>query len=209
VLLKLTIVAGDGFGPAVRKKRFACWKLGWRFGHDLKLTRKNIGGAPLRPATIHCRPILWQRASAQGGTAGAVGSRPSTRSRPSGPEAGLLRLRREWSLRESSAGSLLPALLENSPLRAEVVKGTDNPDRARVAGRLTSGSRLDSRRRRFPTSAEHNAGYGKRRSSGLRGWRRVGARTPAACAVGGQKERLECSRLWREVVTRVSGTMPT
>ena len=60
MLLNLTIVAGDGIGPEVTEEAIRVLDVVVSiFGHQLKLTRKNIGGAalaasndPLPPDTL-------------------------------------------------------------------------------------------------------------------------------------------------------------
>ena len=48
MLLNLTIVAGDGIGPEVTGEAVRVLQtVADSFGHELKLTRKNIGGAGL------------------------------------------------------------------------------------------------------------------------------------------------------------------
>src|SRR5262249_9140288 len=98
------------------------------FGHEVKLARKSIGGVALAAsndplpadtleACLHADAVLL----------GAVGS-PAYDRNPGHlrPEAGLLRLRKELgafaNLRPAKCFS---ALLNNSPLRPEVVRGVD------------------------------------------------------------------------------------
>ena len=129
MLLKLTIVAGDGIGPEVTEEAIRVLEVvAGEFGHDLKLTRKNIGGAALTASNDPLPPdTLAACLSAGAVLLGAVGS-PAFDKNPGHlrPEAGLLRLRRELGAYANLRPAVcFPALLENSPLRAEVVKGTD------------------------------------------------------------------------------------
>jgi len=48
VLLNLTVVAGDGIGPEVTEEAIRVLEvIASSFRHELKLSRKNIGGAAL------------------------------------------------------------------------------------------------------------------------------------------------------------------
>jgi len=129
VLLNLTVVAGDGIGPEVTEEAIRVLEVvASGFGHELKLMRKNIGGAGLA-ASNDPLPADTLEACLKSGAVllGAVGS-PAYDKNPGHlrPEAGLLRLRKELgafaNLRPAKCFS---ALLNNSPLRPEVVRGTD------------------------------------------------------------------------------------
>src|ERR1700731_2409076 len=129
MLLNLTILPGDGIGPEVTEQAVLVLQaVADLFGHQLQLQRKNIGGAALTAAN-NPLPLDTLQAclSSSAVLLGAVGS-PAFDHNPSHlrPEAGLLRLRRELG----AFANLRPAVcfsgLEDcSPLRAEVVRGTD------------------------------------------------------------------------------------
>ena len=98
MLVNLTIVAGDGIGPEVTEQAIRVLEaVAATFGHEMKLTRKNIGGAalaasndPLPPDTldacVHAGAVLL----------GAVGSPAYDKNpAPLRPEAGLLRIDEE------------------------------------------------------------------------------------------------------------------
>ena len=98
MLLKLTILPGDGVGPEVIEEAVRVLQAVARaFGHELDLTRKDIGGAALLTAKDPLpRDTLLACLSSQAVLLGAVGG-PSFDDFPSHlrPESGLLRLRRE------------------------------------------------------------------------------------------------------------------
>src|SRR5246127_3801567 len=129
MLLKLTVLPGDGIGPEVTEQAvLALQAVAEGFGHELQLRRKAIGGAaptaandPLPPDTIQA--CLDSSAV----LLGAVGS-PAFDHNPGylRPEAGLLRLRRELGAYANLRPAVFFAALEDtSPLRAEIVRGTD------------------------------------------------------------------------------------
>src|ERR1700751_2918398 len=213
MILNITIVAGDGIGPEVTEQALHVLEtVASSFGHELKLTRKNIGGAapeggkdPLAPHTLQAC------LSAEAVLLGAVGS-PVYDKNPGHlrPEAGLLRLRKELgAFANLRPAFCFPALVENSPLRAEVVKGTDVMIVRELLGGLYFGS---------PRSIEGEAGsrqalntmrYGE---SEIERIARVAfelARKRNGKGLSVDKANvLECSRLWREVVTRIGAEYP-
>ena len=129
MLLKLTILPGDGIGPEVTEQAvLALQVVADGFGHQLQAQSKAIGGAaltaandPLPADTIEaCR-------SSSAVLLGAVGN-PAFDKNPGHlrPEAGLLRIRRELGAYANLRPAVFfPALEESSPLRAEFVRGTD------------------------------------------------------------------------------------
>jgi 3-isopropylmalate dehydrogenase len=209
VLLNLTIVAGDGIGPevtdeAIRVLEVVCSG----FGHDLKLTRKNIGGAALTGSNDPLPPDTLAACLSSGAVLlGAVGS-PAFDKNPSHlrPEAGLLRLRRELggyaNLRPAVC---FPALVDGSPLRPEVVKGTDILIVRELLGGVYFGQ---------PRSIDGEAGSRQALNTMRYGEPEIEriARVAFELARGRRRQVLsvdkanvlECSRLWREVVTRIA-----
>jgi len=122
------------------------------------------------------------------------------------PEAGLLRLRRELGAYANLRPAVcFPALLENSPLRAEVVKGTDILIVRELLGGLYFGQ---------PRSIQGDAGSRQALNTMRYGEAEIERIARVAFELARGRRRhvlsvdkanvLECSRLWREVVTRVS-----
>jgi 3-isopropylmalate dehydrogenase len=213
VLLNLTIVAGDGIGPEVTEEAIRVLEaVATGFSHDLKLTRKNIGGAALAASNDPLPPDTLEACLNAGAVLlGAVGS-PAFDKNPGHlrPEAGLLRLRKELgAFANLRPAVIFPALLENSPLRAEVVKGTDILIVRELLGGLYFGQ---------PRSIEGEAGARQalntmRYSEGeIERIARVAfelARSRRRKVLSVDKANvLECSRLWRDVVTRMGAEYP-
>jgi 3-isopropylmalate dehydrogenase len=213
VLLNLTIVAGDGIGPEVTEQATRVLAaIASGFGHELKLTRKNIGGAalaasndPLPPDTLeaclHARAVLL----------GAVGLPAYDKNpAPLRPEAGLLRLRKELgafaNLRPAVCFS---ALLENSPLRADVVRGTDIMIVRELLGGAYFGQPRGIEGAPGSRQAINTMRYAEHEIERIA---RVGfelARKRRGKVLSVDKANvLECSRLWRDVVTRISADYP-
>jgi 3-isopropylmalate dehydrogenase len=208
VLLNLTVVAGDGIGPEVTEEAIRVLEaVASGFGHELKLVRKNIGGAGLA-ASNDPLPADTLEACLKSGAVllGAVGS-PAYDKNPGHlrPEAGLLRLRKELgafaNLRPAKCFS---ALLNNSPLRPEVVRGTD----VLIVRELLGGAYFGQPRsiEGAPGSREavNTMRYGEQEIERIARVAFELARKRKGKVLSVDKANvLECSRLWREVVTRV------
>jgi 3-isopropylmalate dehydrogenase len=177
------------------------------FGHELELDEKEIGGValakfenPLPDSTIQAC------LASQAVLLGAVGS-PAFDHNPRElrPEAGLLRLRQELGAFANLRPAVFyPSLAACSPLREEIVKGTDILIVRELLGGLYFGE---------PRSIEGDPG--KRQALNTMRYSepeierisRVAfqlARTRRHRLLSVDKSNvLECSRLWREIVTRV------
>ena len=213
MLLNLTIVAGDGIGPEVTEEAIRVLEaVASGFGHELKLTRKNIGGAALAASNDPLPPDTLEACLASGAVLlGAVGS-PEFDKNPGHlrPEAGLLRLRRELgAFANLRPAVIFPALLDNSPLRPEVVKGTDIMIVRELLGGVYFGQ---------PRSIEGGAGSRQAQNTMCYGETEIERIARVAFDLARGRKRkvlsvdkanvLECSRLWRDVVTRVGAEYP-
>src|SRR6202045_2432308 len=127
--LLVTTLPGDGIGPEVTSQAICVLEeIATGFGHNLELDEKEIGGGALAKFGNPLPDTTVQAClRSQAVLLGAVG-RPAFDHNPRElrPEAGLLRLRQELgafaNLRPAVFYSMLAAC---SPLREEVVKGTD------------------------------------------------------------------------------------
>jgi 3-isopropylmalate dehydrogenase len=213
VLLNLTIVAGDGIGPEVTEEAVHVLEaVASAFGHELKLTRKNIGGAALAASHDPLPPDTLAACLSSGAVLlGAVGS-PAYDKNPGHlrPEAGLLRLRKELGAFANLRPAVcFAALLENSPLRPELVRSTDIMIVRELLGGVYFGQ---------PRSIEGEAGSRQALNTMRYGDPEIERIARVAFELARGRKRkvlsvdkanvLECSRLWREVVTRVGTEYP-
>jgi len=213
MLLKLTILPGDGIGPEVTEQAVAVLQaVAGGFGHQLQLQTKLIGGAALAAVNDPLPADTVEACLASSAVLlGAVGS-PAFDHNPGHlrPEAGLLRIRRELGAYANLRPAVFfPALEDCSPLRAEVVRGTD----IMIVRELLGGAYFG-----LPRSIEGEVGsrvavntmrYGE---SEIERIARVGfelamKRRRKVLSVD-KANVLECSRLWRDVVTRVGKDYP-
>jgi 3-isopropylmalate dehydrogenase len=213
MLLKLTVVPGDGIGPEVSAEGLRVLRgVAEGFGHQLELSSKPIGGAGLMASKDPLPPETLQACLAADAVfLGAVGG-PSFDSFPPElrPEAGLLRLRRELGcFANLRPATCFPALLESSPLRREVVAGTHVMIVRELLGGLYFGE---------PRSVSGPPGFRaavdtmRYREPEIERIARIAfelARTRRGLVTSVDKANvLACSRLWREVVTRVAQDYP-
>jgi 3-isopropylmalate dehydrogenase len=126
---RITVLPGDGVGPEVTAEALACLAtIAERFGHSFEFQEALIGGAavdatgdPLPEATLDlCRTCDAVMLGAVGGPAW------DRHPRDQRPESGLLRLRKALGLYANLRPvSVHPSLEDASPLKPEIVRGTD------------------------------------------------------------------------------------
>ncbi|MGA8637056.1 MAG: 3-isopropylmalate dehydrogenase [Candidatus Sulfotelmatobacter sp.] len=213
MLLNLTILPGDGIGPEVTEQAVLVLQtVADAFSHQLQLQRKNIGGAalsvvddPLPADTIEAC------LSSSAVLLGAVGS-PAFDHYPQHlrPEAGLLRLRRELGAYANLRPAIcFPALEDCSPLRAELISGADIMIVRELLGGLYFGEPRSITGAPGARVATNTMTYGE---PAIERIARVAfdlamKRRQKALSVD-KANVLECSRLWREIVTRSAKDYP-
>ena len=213
MFLKLTVLPGDGIGPEVTEQAVLVLQgIADGFGHQLQLQRKAIGGAALTAVNDPLPDDTIQACVSSGAVLlGAVGS-PAFDHNPGHlrPEAGLLRLRRELGAYANLRPAVFfPALEDCSPLRAEIVRGTDIMIVRELLGGAYFGQPRSIDGRAGARVAINTMRYGEDEIERI-------ARVAFELALKRKKKVLsvdkanvlECSRLWREVVTRVAKDYP-
>jgi 3-isopropylmalate dehydrogenase len=213
MLLNLCILPGDGIGPEVTEQAVLVLQtIADAFGHQLKLQHKNIGGAALTAASDPLPADTLQACLASSAVLlGAVGS-PAFDHNPGHlrPEAGLLRLRRELGAYANLRPAIcFPALVDSSPLRAELIRGTDIMIVRELLGGLYFGE---------PRSIMGAAGNRVATNTMTYDEPSIERIAHVAFALATKRRQkvlsvdkanvLECSRLWREVVTRCAKDYP-
>jgi 3-isopropylmalate dehydrogenase len=210
--INITSLPGDGIGPEVTEQailvlRAVCEK----FGHQLEVAEKAIGGAALT-ACNHPLPQETIAACLSSGAVllGAVGG-PAFDDYPANlrPEAGLLQLRKELGVFANLRPAVcLPGLEDLSPLRADIVRGTDLMIVRELLGGLYFGARsiegVAGSRRAVDTMA-----YSEPEIERIAriAFELARARRKKVLSVD-KANVLDSSRLWRETVTRVAKDFP-
>lgn len=213
MLLNITVLAGDGIGPEVTAEAIRVLEtVAEVFGHELRLTHKNIGGVGL---TASNDPLpadtLEACLSSDAVLLGAVGG-PAFDSYPRHlrPEAGLLRLRKELGAFANLRPAIcFAALADSSPLRPELIGGADILIVRELLGGLYFGeprsiSEADGRR-----VAVNTMRYSEPEIERIArvGFDLAQKRKKKLLSVD-KSNVLECSRLWREVVTKIGKDYP-
>jgi 3-isopropylmalate dehydrogenase len=213
MLLNIAILPGDGIGPEVTNEAVRVLEvIATHFGHELTLKKKDVGGAGLTSSGDPLPQDTLQTCLASGAVLlGAVGG-PAFDNVPKElrPERGLLRLRRELGAFANLRPVVcFPALEDCSPLRPEVVRGADILIARELLGGIYFGE---------PRSTEGTAGnrvaidtmrYGEPEIERIARVAFELAQTRRGKVTSVDKANvLDCSRLWRDVVTRVGQEYP-
>jgi 3-isopropylmalate dehydrogenase len=206
--LRVTSLPGDGIGPEVISQAICVLEeVAGGFGHDLELEEKEIGGValakfgnPLPDATIQA--CLGSEAV----LLGAVGSPAFDKNpRELRPEAGLLRLRQELGAFANLRPAVFyPSLAACSPLRLEIIKGTDILIVRELLGGLYFGQPRSIEGTPGSRQALNTMRYSEPEIEriALVAFQLARARRQRLLSID-KSNVLECSRLWREVVTRI------
>jgi 3-isopropylmalate dehydrogenase len=212
MLITITTLPGDGIGPEVTAQAVrvleACAEI---FGHQLKITEKNVGGAAL-VASNDPFPKDTEEACLSSGAVllGAVGG-PAFDKYPGHlrPEAGLLRLRKALGVFANLRPAVcLPGMEAMSPLRPEIVAGTDVMIVRELLGGVYFGARSTEGQpgsRRATDSMTYTEPEIERIAHV--GFKLAQGRRKQLFSVD-KANVLDSSRLWRDVVTRVGSSYP-
>jgi 3-isopropylmalate dehydrogenase len=213
MILNLTVLPGDGIGPEVTDQAVQVLAaVANKFGHALQLRHKLIGGAALEAANDPLPTDTIQSClSSKAVLLGAVGS-PKFDKNPGHlrPEAGLLRIRRELGAYANLRPAVLfPALEDCSPLRPEFVRGTDIMVVRELLGGAYFGQPRSLEQKDGEWAAINTMRYAQHEVERI-------ARVAFDLAMKRKKtvlsvdkaNVLECSRLWRDVVTRIGRDYP-
>ncbi|MGH9502922.1 MAG: 3-isopropylmalate dehydrogenase [Terriglobales bacterium] len=208
MILKLTVLPGDGVGPEVTGEAVRVLEtIAETYHHQLALTRKPVGGAALLSSKDPLPADTLQACLTSGAVLlGAVGG-PSFDNFPSHlrPESGLLRLRRELGVFANLRPALCFAGLEDtSPLRADVVRGTDVMIVRELLGGIYFGEPRSTQGAPGSRVAIDTMRYGEAEIERIARMAFELARSRRRKVTSVDKANvLDCSRLWREVVTQV------
>jgi 3-isopropylmalate dehydrogenase len=213
MLLKLTVLPGDGIGPEVTDEAIRVLEsIADVFHHQLSVSRKDVGGAAFLSSKDPLPSDTLQAClSSDAVLLGAVGG-PSFDSFPSHlrPESGLLRLRRELgSFANLRPAVCFPTLEDCSPLRPETVRGMDVMIVRELLGGIYFGEPRITEGPAGNRTATDTMRYSEPEIERIA---HVGfqlARTRRGKVTSVDKANvLDCSRLWRDVVNHVADQYP-
>jgi 3-isopropylmalate dehydrogenase len=206
---RITVLPGDGIGPEVTREAVACLgQVARAAGHQFTFSSQPVGGyaldafgEPLPRATLEA--CLASDAV----LLGAVGD-PKHDGRPAGkrPESGLLALRQGLGVYANlRPAALHPALAGSTPLRPEVVAGTDLMVVRELAGGLYFGEPRSLEPDRGLNTLVYTTGEVERIARAAFDLAR--ARRRKVTSVD-KANVLESSQLWRRTVTAVAAGYP-
>jgi len=206
------LLPGDGIGPeVVEAARRVMEAAARQFGRRLAFEEGLVGGLAVdrtgQPLPEQTLQAAWRSRAVLLGAVG--GPRWDRLPGPLRPESGLLRLRKELGLFANLRPvRSLPGTEGLTPLRPEVVKGTDLV----IVRELSSGLYYGPRGRREEAGQVVAYDTLEYRLAEIERVARVGfqlarARRRQLCLVD-KANVLETSRLWREVVARLAGEYP-
>ena len=213
MLLKITVVAGDGIGPEVTNEGLRVLEsVGQIFGHQLTITKKDIGGAGLLSSNDPLpKDTLQACVSSNAVLLGAVGGPAFDKyAGHMRPEAGLLRLRRELGVFANLRPAVcFPGLEDCSPLQPNLVRGTDMIIVRELLGGLYFGEPRLIHGPAGSRVATDTMRYGEEEIERIAEVAFELAKTRRKKVLSIDKANvLDCSRLWREVATRIGTKYP-
>ncbi len=210
---ELAVLPGDGVGPEVVAEGVKVLQaVGRKFGHTFGLTNGLIGGVAIdKEGTALSDATLDMCRKKDAILFGAVGDpKYDDPQAPIHPEDGLLKIRAELGLFANIRPvHLYPQLIESTPLKPQIVKGTDFV----VIRELTGGLYFGRPKRQWTTSRGRRAvdtmAYSEQEIDRIV---RVGfelARTRRKKLTSVDKANvLQTSRLWRQVTMEVARDYP-
>ena len=210
--VNIALLAGDGIGPEIVAEAVkALDRVAEKFGHKITYTPALVGAAAIDatgdpyPDETHAVCL-----AADAVLFGAIGD-PKYDNDPTAkvrPEQGLLRMRKSLGLFANLRPvALFDALADRSPLRAEVVRGTDFICVRELTGGIYFGrpqGRDDDGKRAFDTCT-YTVGEIERV---LYVAFRLAASRRRKLTVVDKANVLETSRLWRETAQRIAKEYP-
>jgi len=204
--MRITVLPGDGIGPEVTTEAVCVLEAVARaFKHETEFTFKDIGGCAIRK---HNDPFPEDTMNAcleaDAVLLGAVGD-PEFDEYPTNlrPEAGLLRLRRALeAFANLRPARLFSSLAGASPLKPEVIKGTDILIVRELLGGLYFGEPRHVSDVNGVREAINTMRYSEPEIERIARMAFDLARSRRRKVTSVDKANvLECSRLWRETVT--------
>jgi 3-isopropylmalate dehydrogenase len=209
MLLNITVLPGDGIGPEVTAEAVRVLEsVAKTFGHKLSFTYKPVGGAGVQNSNDPLpADTLEACVNSDAVLLGAVGG-PAFDALPANlrPESGLLSLRSGLKAFANLRPAVcLPGLENCSPLRNEVVRGADVLIVRELLGGIYFGKPRSTQGAKGDRCAVDTMCY---RESEIERIAHIAfelARSRRRQVTSVDKANvLDCSRLWRDVVTRVA-----
>ncbi|PYT18258.1 MAG: 3-isopropylmalate dehydrogenase [Acidobacteria bacterium] len=207
--LRILLLPGDGVGAEVTRAAVGVLEaVARKFGHTLALSEGLIGGVAIHKTGSPLPEDTVNKALAADATLlGAVGSPEFDQAPPDKrPEKGLLGLRKVLEVFANLRPvKMWPALVESSPLKNQIVEGTDMI----IVRELTGGLYYGEPRGVDGDRAVNTMVYTRREIERVarKAFQLARARRKKVTSVD-KSNVIENSQLWRRVVTEVAGEFP-
>jgi 3-isopropylmalate dehydrogenase len=207
--LRVTLLPGDGIGPEVTAQAAAVLEAVCRkFSHTLETQTGLLGAAAIRATGDPLPPETVVMAKSAGAVLmGAVGHPDFDTIPPDKrPEKGLLRIRQELAVYANLRPAIcFPSLEGFSPLRPEIVQGTDMIIVRELTGGLYYGTPRGVDRSKPDPVATNTLVYSRSEIERLARWGFKLARGRRKKVTSVDKANvLENSQFWRETVTNLA-----
>jgi 3-isopropylmalate dehydrogenase len=206
---KITVLPGDGIGVEVTQEAVSCLKtIGKKFGHEFEFNEQLIGGAALDKTGVPLPDATLRACLASDGVLlGAVGAPQYDNNPPKlKPETGLLGLRAGLGVFANLRPAFLhEPLIEASPLKTEIVRGTD----LLIVRELMGGAYFGQPRELTDERGLNTMAYTAPEVERVARVAFEAARVRRKKLTSIDKANvLESSQLWRKVVTRLAADYP-
>ncbi len=206
---KITVLPGDGIGVEVTREAVVCLEtIAKKFGHEFEFNEQLIGGVALDktgvPLPDETLKACWVSDAV---LLGAVGAPQYDNNPPKlKPETGLLGLRAELGVFANLRPAFLhEPLIDASPLKTEIVRGTDLLIVRELMGGAYFGQPREITEERGLNTMAYTAPEVERVARVAFEAARV--RRKKLTSID-KANVLESSQLWRKVVTRVAADYP-
>jgi 3-isopropylmalate dehydrogenase len=206
---RITVLPGDGIGVEVTREAVACLEtIAKKFGHEFEFSERLIGGVALDKTGAPLPDATLQACLASDAVLlGAVGAPQYDNNPPKlKPETGLLGLRAGLGVFANLRPAFLHGpLIEASPLKTEIVRGTDLLIVRELMGGAYFGQPRELTDERGLNTMAYTAPEVERVARVAFEAARVRRKKVASID---KANVLESSQLWRKVVTRVAADYP-
>jgi 3-isopropylmalate dehydrogenase len=207
--VKITVLPGDGIGVEVTREAVRCLEtIATKFSHQFQFETKPIGGAALDACGVPLPDDTLQACLASDAVLlGAVGAPQYDANPPKlKPETGLLGLRAGLGVYANLRPVFLhDALIGASPLKPEIIRGTDLV----IVRELAGGIYFGQPRSIEPSRAVNTMVYTDAEVERVaRVAFELAEKRRQKVASVDKANVLESSQLWRRVVTRVAAEYP-
>lgn len=206
---KITVLPGDGIGVEVTREAVACLEtIGKKFGHEFEFSEQLIGGVALDKTGVPLPDETLKSCLASDAVLlGAVGAPQYDNNPPKlKPETGLLGLRAGLGVFANLRPAFLhEPLIDASPLKSEIVRGTD----LLIVRELMGGAYFGQPRELTEERGLNTMAYTAPEVERVARVAFEAARVRRKKVTSIDKANvLESSQLWRKVVTRLAADYP-